>query len=164
MGLLGLSMLLLMMLPPLLTLTVQSLGWRRAYLCIAIALGLCAAGLLLIRDSPASVGQRADGDGGAAAPDAASSTDTPASAMERSRSIASGISRLSERPSAAAAVAAVVEADAPPLRADSLSQVAKEPLFWLTGLLQAVFGCFWAGFNLTALDVVATRSDVAIQR
>ena len=50
-------------------------------------------------------------------------------------------------------------AEPPPLPASTLRAAARQPLLWCLALTDTCFSLFWAGFNLTALDVVASRSN-----
>ena len=62
-ALLGLSGVVLMSLPPMLTLLVERVGWRGSYVVLAVTIAtLLSMASLLVRDSPTSVGLLPDGD------------------------------------------------------------------------------------------------------
>ena len=134
MGALGLSMLIMQLLPPVLTVLIDASGWRLTDVVIACTIaGLTISGFLLVRHAPSTVGLQPDG-----APSLTASNEADDKALVEST--------LAEE---ADKVLAADDADpvnsGPPLPASSLREACAHPVFWVLAAHNTVFGMFLRG-------------------
>ena len=181
----GLNGLVLMSLPALFTALIESLGWRSAARALAVLLtAMLLVGTAMVHDTPQAVGLLPDGDPPTAASDSSQAKELEAAEEEAAEDSKGGDSSKltttmgspgtddsrdrngggdggredTHAPSSSSSSSSSLH-EAPPLAVSTLRAAMRQPLLWCFCLLDTCFCFFWAGFNLTALDVIGTRSD-----
>jgi len=180
-ALFGLNGVILMAMPSLLTPVIEVIGWRNACRALALLLPmLLLLGGVLIRDSPAAVGLRSDGDAvsvlrGASLPPATESwysddchclaeavngkevTDDEGVPDEVQPACISAPSEHAvdgSRTRAASADAAPLASA--PLAATSLKEASSHPLFLCLCGMEIMWGIFNGGFNISFVSVIGS--------
>jgi MFS family permease len=126
----GLSGIVLFMLPAIFTSLIDAVGWRHAYVVLAGLLPLLVlTGTAIIRDNPESVGLLPDG----AVQDTANMHELKA-----------------------AVIAASTPPPQPPLEVSSLREAVSHPMFWFFNLLDVGFAFFWSGLNFEFFSFLPT--------
>ena len=166
----GINGYILMVMPAMMSAFIESLGWQGAARALAVTLfALLVMGTAMVHDTPQSLGLRPDGDR-TRAPDtyemdgmdeteAADETEVADEARSGRTSAIQSTTASTEAAADTALPAAIATADAPPFAAATLREACRQPTLWCLALVDTCFCLYWAGFNLTALDVVAASSD-----
>lgn len=170
----GINGYILKALPALMTALIERLGWQEALHTLAFTLlALLSVGTVLTYDSPEAVGLLPDG-GPSTVPSAGASwheldhlaeADSPETTPAHnaplgkvaSCSTADEIVGTDHTTSSVAAAAEL--GNASPLAAATLRAAMRHPLLWCLAFMDSIRCIFSTGFTLTALGVVAARSD-----
>lgn len=161
----GINGYVLMVMPAMMSALIESLGWQGAARALAVTLfALLTMGTAMVHDTPESVGLRPDGDPAHASDtyemDGMDETEAADDARPgRASAIHETTTAATEEVAGTALPSAVAAADAPPFAAATLREACRQPSLWCLALVDTCFCLYWAGFNLTALDVVAASSD-----